>query len=104
MNNLLRMGLTESLVNEMISKNEYETIENLDFNYDALANILSFFKIIGIKNIRDLLTDYTNIFFLDLEYIQKRFAKNGLNNSVNEINEDLGKIIDILYENEGLHE
>ena len=46
------MGFTESLINEMISKNDYETVENLDFNYDSLTNILNFFQIIGIKNAR----------------------------------------------------
>ena len=56
------------------------------------------FQIIGIKNARQLLISYINVFFLDLEYIQKRFAKNGLGNSVNIINEDIDSIMNILYD------
>ncbi len=100
MNNLLRMGFTESLINEMISKNDYETVENLDFNYDSLTNILNFFQIIGIKNARGLLINHIDIFFLDLERIQKKFAKKGLSNSVNLINDDIDNIVDIIYNDE----
>ena len=98
MKNLLRIGFTEKLIEEMIANNDYETVEDLDFNYTSVANILNFFQIIGIKNARRLLINYINIFFLDLEYIQKRFAKNGLNNSVNMINEEIDSVMNILYD------
>jgi negative regulator of genetic competence, sporulation and motility len=96
MNNLLEIGISNNTIKEMINKNDYLTIEDLDFNYNNVKDIIKYFKNIGINNIDNLLINYNYIFFIDLDIIKEELNKYDINEVVNSINSDSSSIVELL--------
>lgn len=65
MNNLMSLGIDKNVIDKMIAKNDYATIENIDFNIDNFKRIYNFLKDLKVNNLDELLTNYTIVFSKD---------------------------------------
>lgn len=95
--NLLKIGLNEELIEEMITLNGYDLILDLASNYELVSKNINVLVKFNIKNINEILLNRPDIFLKKTEIILKDFLKHNINYIVHSINEDNNNI-DLLFE------
>jgi hypothetical protein len=99
MMNLLKIGISENTINEMININSYPIVEDLDFNYENVLKIITYLKNNNINNkiISDLLVYGIDLFFKDFMTIEDKLSKEKLNSLVNNTNIDYSDLLELLF-------
>ncbi|MBR2248513.1 MAG: hypothetical protein IKG58_01975 [Bacilli bacterium] len=94
MDNLLSIGIKQSIIDKMLEENDEVIVANLDYNFDTVARILKKLSFLDSKVLSDILIYYNDIFFIDYEDFEKRF------NSVNIdlVKDDINRNPLVLYE------
>ena len=72
-------------------------VYDLSINKEECIKIITYLKLIGIKNIDELLLNYLGIFFKTKEEVVELFSKKDLEETVNLINLDPSNV-DLLFE------
>jgi len=85
---LKEIGFSDTMINNIILKNDQESLENLDLYASNVIKVVNYFKSIGIDDIYGLFLYRSYIFIEEVDYIKSLFKDCSINNIVEMINED----------------
>ena len=88
MDYLKGIGFSSTMINNIILKNDVDTVENLDLYENNVLKVINYLKEIGVEDIYGLLLYRSYIFLEDVEYIKDLFDKCTINQIIEMINED----------------
>lgn len=71
MDNLLKIGISEETINEMLENNDPAVVSDLDYNADIVKEVLDNLSFLNKETLKKLLVHYNLIFGLDEEIIRK---------------------------------
>lgn len=92
---LIVSGIKKQTIDKL--KENPANVYDLSVNKEECIKIITYLKLIGIKNIDELLLSYLGLFFKTKEEVSQMFIEKDLNKMVELINEDLSNI-DLLLE------
>ena len=92
---LIVSGIRKQTIDKL--KENPANVYDLSVNKEECIKIITYLKLIGIKNIDELLLSYLGLFFKTKEEVSQMFIEKDLNKMVELINEDLSNI-DLLLE------
>lgn len=92
---LVISGIKIDTINKL-SQNPSDVFD-LSANKEECVKIITFLKLIGIKNVDELLLNSLGLFFKTKEEVINLFSKHNVEELVNSINEDPNNI-DILFQ------
>lgn len=95
MNFLLDLNIKQETINNLIKKYDEGVITNFKIECDNVEEVINYFREIGIIDIDNLLILDISIFTKTLDHIKEIFNKNGLNETVKLINQDITYIMNL---------
>lgn len=96
MDNLLKIGISKETINEIEKNNSLGIVEDLDFKYKKVKEIIDIFKMAGINNIEDFLIYKPQIFYKKPEYIYEKMKTYNILELRELLSEDINNIDKIL--------
>lgn len=94
MDNLLSIGIKQSIIDKMLEENDEVVVANLDYNFDTVAKILKKLSFLDSGVLTNILVYYNDIFFMDYEDFEERLSSV----DINQIKDDIAKNPLVLYE------
>ena len=88
MDYLKDVGFSSTMINNVILKNDKDTIEELDLYQNNVMKVIEYLKTIGIEDIYGLFLYRSYVFLEEVEYLKKLFQTCEINNIIEMINED----------------
>ena len=92
---LIISGIKKQTIDKI--KEESLNVYDLSINKEECIKIITYLKIIGLKNIDEILLNNIGLFLKTKDEIVELFSKQDINHLVNLINENVSNI-DILFE------
>lgn len=92
---LVVSGIKKQTIDKL--KENPANVYDLSVNKEECAKIITYLKLIGIKNIDELILNSLGLFFKTKEEVAQMFLEKDLNRIVELINEDSSNI-DLLFE------
>lgn len=83
-----KYGFSDSEIEYLYNELDELDINELSLHEDRVCNIINYLKSIGIKNIKKLIIDRIELFYMSSSIIKKRFDDSDIPNIVELINED----------------
>lgn len=83
-----KYGFSDSEIEYLYNELDELDINELSMHEDRVCNIINYLKSIGIKNIKKLIIDRIELFYMSSSIIKKRFDDSDIPNIVELINED----------------
>lgn len=96
MDNLLKIGISKDIINKIAENNSVGIVEDLDFKYEKVKEIIDIFKMIGISNVESFLIYKPQIFYKNPEFIYDKLKKYNILELRELLNEDIDNIDVIL--------
>ena len=99
MDNLLRIGLTQDLIDDMIEINSIYDVERLDADYTNTYKIINTLKQLKIREdlINLLLKNYIKLFLMDYNKFISKLRYANLQEISIKINDDISSIDEIFF-------
>ena len=100
MDNLLRIGLTQDLIDDMIEINSIYDVERLDADYTNTYKIINTLKQLKIREdlINLLLKNYIKLFLMDYNKFISKLRYANLQEISIKINDDISSVDEIFFE------
>ena len=100
MNNLLKVGIKQNVIDDMIENNSTSSVIALDNSYDNVFKIFNTLKILKVKDsiIDNLLINRIDLFFMDYEKFLEKVKKYNQNEIAYLLDADITNVEDIFFD------
>lgn len=89
MDYLKDFGFTKDDIKYLYDNLDEEDVHELIIHEDRITNILKYLKSIGINNLKDVIENRTELFYISSSTVKRAFNNSNVKNIVKLINEDV---------------
>ncbi len=89
MDYLKEFGFTKDDIKYLYDNLDEEDVHELIIQEDRITNILKYLKSIGINNLKDVIENRTELFYISSSTVKRAFNNSNVKNIVKLINEDV---------------